>query len=269
MMVSYTEEREKSSLTKDSQPHQTTSSSSRVNLPRYALKTPPEAVRISYKPEMVGEQYGWAIIINPEYRWVTNCRCYVEVACKECGETRWTDYYGLRRGKPRYCPECSKSGVPSWLRYRLKVAKHRCENPNDPSYENYGGRGIKFEFPSVKAACQYIARNIGIPEREMELDRIDCNGNYAEGNIRFVSRLENARNKMNTVLTRFEQQYWPFCRQNVTKKLKSGMSRDEIIADAVKAVKEHRAGWKLISARLDFMTYEMPEDIIVLPYRTA
>ena len=269
MMELSTEEKEKSLPMRDLQQPQTISSGSRVNLPRYALKTPPTAVRISRKLEMVDEQYGWAKIINPEFRWVTDCRCYVEVACKECGKRRWTDYYGLRRGKPKYCPECSKSGVPSWLRYRLKVAKHRCENPSDPEYKNYGARGIRFDFPSVKAACQYIARNIGIPERELELDRIDCNGNYAEGNIRFVPRLENARNKMNTVLTRFEQEYWPFCRQNVTKKLKSGMSRDEIIADAVKAVEEHRAGWRLIGARLDFMTYEMPDDIIVLPYRAS
>lgn len=33
------------------------------------------------------------------------------------------------------------------------------------------------------------------------------------------------------------------------------------------AVAEKRKCWRLISARLDFMTYEMPEDIIVLPYR--
>ncbi len=28
-----------------------------------------------------------------------------------------------------------------------------------------------------------------------------------------------------------------------------------------------RKNWKLIDARLDFMTYEMPAHIIVLPYR--
>jgi len=33
------------------------------------------------------------------------------------------------------------------------------------------------------------------------------------------------------------------------------------------AVSERRKNWKIISARLDFMIYEMPEKITVLPYR--
>ena len=252
---------------KDSQQHQTTSCSSRVNTPRFALATPPIAERISYKPEKLGEQYGWVQIVNPEFRWVTDCRCYVEVVCIECGKTRWTDYYGLRKGKPKYCPVCSV--VPQWLRYRLKVAKHRCTNPKDSEYRNYGGRGIKFCFASVKEAGMWIVRNLGAPDKELELDRIDTNGNYAPGNIRFVPRLENARNKRNTVLSRFEQEYWPFERHAVIRKLSAGMTREEIIEDAENAVMEHRSGWRLIEARLEFMTYEMPEDIIVLPYRTA
>ena len=45
------------------------------------------------------------------------------------------------------------------------------------------------------------------------------------------------------------------------------MSRDEIIQDAQTAVFEKRKNWRVISARLDFMIYEMPGDITVLPYR--
>jgi len=44
-------------------------------------------------------------------------------------------------------------------------------------------------------------------------------------------------------------------------------SRGEILQDAETAVFEKRKNWKIISARLEFMTYEMPDDIIVLPYR--
>ena len=47
------------------------------------------------------------------------------------------------------------------------------------------------------------------------------------------------------------------------------MTRDEIIQDAEKAEIEKRKHWRLIGARLDFMTYEMPEDITVLPYRES
>lgn len=251
---------------KDSQQHQTTSCGSRGNRGRFDLTTPPQAARVSFKPEMVGERYGWARISGPELRWINETRCYVEVQCDVCRKTLWRDYYMLRRRPAKTCPNCAIK-VPSWLRYRLKVAKHRCTNKNDPAYANYGGRGIKFDFRSVKDAGIYIITTMGVPEKTLELDRIDCNGNYAEGNLRFVSRIVNARNKRTTVLTEFKQEYWPFEYHTVIRKIRKGLSREEIISDAQKAVIEHRANWRLISARLDFMTYEMPDHITVLPYR--
>ena len=45
------------------------------------------------------------------------------------------------------------------------------------------------------------------------------------------------------------------------------MTREEIIADARKAVIQRRKNWRIISARLDFMIYEMPDRVTVLPYR--
>ena len=107
----------------------------------------------------------------------------------------------------------------------------------------------------------------GIPDREMEIDRIDDNGDYAPGNLRFVKHTENNLNKRSTVLTLFDQAYWPYAYSTVIRKLSSGMTREEVIQDAEDAVANRRKCWKLISARLDFMIYEMPEDIIVLPYQ--
>ena len=71
------------------------------------------------------------------------------------------------------------------------------------------------------------------------------------------------------MLSRFEQEYWPFSQKRVTEKLSAGKTREQIVADAENAVKMHRGNWRLISARLDFMTLEMPDSITVLPYRTA
>lgn len=103
----------------------------------------------------------------------------------------------------------------------------------------------------------------------MEIDRIDDNGDYAPGNIRFVTHAENNLNKRTTVLTEFDQKYWPYAYPTVIRKLSSGMTREEIIQGAEDAVMEHRKCWRLIFARLAFMTYEMPENITVLPYRES
>ena len=243
----------------------------RVNRGLYNFESLPPAAHISYKPEMVGSRYGWVEIISPEKRWNEKWNhCMVLTKCTHCGAVQWQELNNLQRGLSKGCQSCSQPRqIPKWLDRRLTAAKRRCENPKDPQYKNYGARSIKFEFSGVTEAGLYLIKELGLPDREMELDRIDTNGNYGPGNLRFVTRKENASNQRRTVLTRFEQQYWPYCYNVVIRKLSAGMTRDEIIQAAELAVEEKRKNWHLISARLDFMTYEMPEDIIVLPYRAA
>ena len=154
-----------------------------------------------------------------------------------------------------------------WLEKRLSAAKQRCENPQNAGYHNYGGRGIRFGFASTIEAGLYLIRTYGLPDREMEIDRINTNGDYAPGNLRFATHATNCSNQRRCVLSQFEQQHWPYAQSAVIRKLSNGVSRDEIIKDAETAVFEKRKNWRLIKARLEFMTYEMPENIIVLPYR--
>ncbi|WP_232203387.1 hypothetical protein, partial [Selenomonas sp. FOBRC6] len=78
----------------------------------------------------------------------------------------------------------------------------------------------------------------------MELDRIDTNGNYTKGNLRFVPRAQNQANRRITVLSEFRQEYWPYCRAVVTRKLSEGMTRAEIIKAAETAVSEKRKNWR-------------------------
>ena len=112
-----------------------------------------------------------------------------------------------------------------------------------------------------------MIQEFGEPGREMEIDRVDCNGNYAPGNLRLVNRAENCGNMRKTVLSRFEQKYWPYARSTVIAKLSAGMSREEIIEEAKQAVRNHSPNWYKFAEKLESMTYEMPDDITVLPYR--
>jgi len=259
-----------SSLTKDSQRLLTTLSGLRGNHTRYSLDSPPPAEHISYKPEMVGQQYGWVKIISPEKRWNKAMNhCYVLTECTNCHSKQWTILTNLTSGKSKGCQNCSQppKPIPVWLEKRLCAAKQRCENPNDQQYPRYGGRGIKFEFPSVIKAGIWILENLQSVRRDYELDRIDNNGNYAPGNIRFIPGCQNKRNKETTALSEWDQAYWPYSENVVQRMLSSGMSREQIIESAKKAVLEKRKNWRTISARLDFMIYEMPAHITVLPYR--
>lgn len=255
---------------KDSQQPEITSSGLRGNRSRYSLELPPPAAHISYKPEMVGIRFGWVEIISPEKRWnKTWNHCYVLTKCSGCGSVQWQNFGNLKRGKSNGCQSCSrKRQIPKWLEKRLTAAKQRCENPSATGYLNYGGRGIRFDFSSVTAAGLYLIEKYGLPSRELELDRINNEKDYGPGNLRFVTHAENNSNKRCTVLSQWSQEYWPYARAVVLRKLSNGFSRDEIIRDAETAVFEKRKNWKIISARLDFMTYEMPEHITVLPYQT-
>ena len=84
------------------------------------------------------------------------------------------------------------------LRGRFSAAVSRCHNIANSGYRSYGGRGI-FVSPEWRANKRLFLEHVvtldnwGDPS--MEMDRIDVDGPYAAGNIRFVSKSVNARNK--------------------------------------------------------------------------
>lgn len=73
----------------------------------------------------------------------------------------------------------------------------RCENPNSDSYADYGGRGISI-YPewrdSFKKFESWINDNLGDRPEGLSLDRIDNDGNYEPGNLRWADRQTQNRN---------------------------------------------------------------------------
>lgn len=85
---------------------------------------------------------------------------------------------------------------------RLEAARQRCTNPNDPAYPRYGARGVQFLFPTVASAAVWVQQNLGL-EKAKELDRMDNNGHYAPGNLRWVTRKQNTANQTRSRSKRF------------------------------------------------------------------
>jgi len=78
----------------------------------------------------------------------------------------------------------------------------RCHNPKDKGYPNYGKRGI--------VVCEKWKRFEGFyadmglrPDPGSSLDRIDNNGNYEPGNVRWATWSEQQNNKRVNVLLTF------------------------------------------------------------------
>ena len=143
--------------------------------------------------------------------------------CSKCGNeypatTRY--FYEDRLGKDGLrsdCKQCRRQNVKQYSRthkvekrlYKKKYHKtqkgflnkvwhkmrDRCNNPKYKQYKDYGGRGIKVKFTSFEDFYNHIINTIKIDPRGLTIDRIDNDGHYEKGNIRFVSRAENNRNK--------------------------------------------------------------------------
>jgi hypothetical protein len=76
---------------------------------------------------------------------------------------------------------------------------NRCHNQRYSKYKDYGGRGIvvydEWRF-SRCAMVLWVLNNLGPrPTKGYSLDRINCNGNYEPGNLRWATHLEQMRNR--------------------------------------------------------------------------
>lgn len=76
----------------------------------------------------------------------------------------------------------------------------RCHNPNSDNYPNYGGRGITVtpewhQFENFYTDIEHIY------DPKLTIDRIDNDGNYEPGNVRFVTKAANLRNRRNSMMT--------------------------------------------------------------------
>jgi len=85
------------------------------------------------------------------------------------------------------------SGNPSPTYITWYNMLQRCNNPNNPKYKRYGGRGI------VVCKRWYLFENfledMGIKPEGLTIDRINNDGNYKPGNCRWATRKEQSQNK--------------------------------------------------------------------------
>lgn len=123
----------------------------------------------------------------------------------DCGNEKIVSGNLLKGGKVQSCG-CLSPGYrvrhdPIYLAWSSMIG--RCSYPKTNGYRNYGGRGItvcerwhKFE--------NFLADVGEHPGHGFTLDRIDVNGNYEPGNIRWSTLKAQANNRRNNVYITYQ-----------------------------------------------------------------
>ena len=127
-------------------------------------------------------------------------------AC-DCGNVQTFAASRVRHGYANMCKACkievsrksaTKHGMRGTREYRIwSGIKTRCYNKNSKDYAKYGQSGITM-FNDWKNSFQSFFNYMGeCPSPDHSIDRIDNDQGYQPGNVRWASKLEQARNKKN------------------------------------------------------------------------
>lgn len=121
--------------------------------------------------------------------------------CEHCGASFETTAWKLNNGRGKYCSKKCFYGARHYTKsYPAELqaysdAKRRCTNPYYESQaKRYRDRGIEFRFSSFRQFMDHIGPR---PDGK-SLDRIDNDGHYEIGNVRWATRSEQAQNRDNT-----------------------------------------------------------------------
>ena len=115
--------------------------------------------------------------------------------------------------------------------------KQRCYYENNMSYKYYGARGISMDDSWRNDFVEFYRWSIANGyQPELQIDRIDVEGDYTPNNCRWVSKFANANNKRNNILFEYNgvtksakewAQYFDINYKTVMTRLRRGWSFNE------------------------------------------
>jgi hypothetical protein len=166
-----------------------------------------EGVKMGPVPEnLIGRKYTWLTVLSgggkdKSRNIIWECQCI-------CGKKTIVAGSALRAGRVKSCG-CLRDFKSRQRKGRLNKsychgmcrtpeykafysAKNRCTNTETKNYADYGGRGIQFKFISFEEFLSHIGVR---PSSKHSLDRIDNDGNYELGNVRWATKEQQMHNR--------------------------------------------------------------------------
>ena len=169
---------------------------------------------MTLRKDITGQKFGrWTVLhVIDEDRTGSKavrymCRC-------ECGTERPVQYSNLVNGTSKSCgclgneiakAQHTKHGMAGTRIFRTWAKmKQRCQNPNDPSYSAYGGRGIKVCDAWMEFQSFYDWAMSNGYQDNLTIDRINVNGNYEPSNCRWTTKYYQDRNTRRSVFIEYQ-----------------------------------------------------------------
>ena len=155
--------------------------------------------------DLTGQKFGRLTVIKYVGcgKWL--CKCI-------CGNEKIIRGDKLKSGNTKSCG-CitkTKNGESKTRLCRIyKAMISRCYNPNNNRYKYYGLKGIKVckewleDYQSFKSWANANGYN-----KNLTIDRIDCDGNYQPSNCRWITYLEQNKNRKVTLKYLYNNQYY-------------------------------------------------------------
>lgn len=141
---------------------------------------------------------------NKHTFWLATCMCgnqiKVDAGNLKNNHTTSCGCYQIERTRKANTRH-GQSQTPEFKAYAR--AKERCQNPNGNDFAHYGGRGIEFRFTTFAEFLDAVGTR---PSQNHSLDRVNNNGHYEAGNVRWATRQQQNRNtRQNRLVTAFGQ----------------------------------------------------------------
>lgn len=161
--------------------------------------------------DLVGKTFGYLTVIqfaeirNHRSFWLCKCKCGNEILKRSDGLHEHSSCVSCKAEKQRI--RMTRHNETKTRLYQIwRGMRNRCNKPNDSEYQNYGGRGIKVYEEwnnSYESFKDYVSKLSHYGEKGYTLDRIDVNGNYEPGNIRWANAKTQANNRRDNHIVEF------------------------------------------------------------------